>query len=194
MPILPRRTALSAIVEARAADAQATIGRVTARIRHGDHPVWQQEWASVLALLEEIRRLYAVDIDGAGNLGADLRVESFFDQCHHFLEWLWKDPTSSVSKHDAMGYRQTCPALIWCGCICNSTKHYIITSEHFVEARIRETEIGEHGIRVIIEIDWARTNSRSVDALALAEDCVASWRAFFAVQGITDPMPPTEVG
>ena len=54
-------------------------------------------------------------------------------------------------------------------------------------ARIRETDVTPTGARVSIEIDWATPRATTVDALDLAEDCVASWRAFFAKFGIAEP-------
>jgi len=41
---------------------------------------------------------------------------------------------------------------------------------------------------VTIELDWlAREGGRTVDALDLADQCVAEWRRFFKLHGITEP-------
>jgi hypothetical protein len=69
--------------------------------------------------------------------------------------------------------------------VANSNNHH--TRTHGITARIRDTLMTPDGAPVTIEVHWATAQAKTFDALDLANDCVTTWRAFFAQHGIAAP-------
>jgi hypothetical protein len=104
--------------------------------------------------------------------------------CDHLRDWLGSDPTLPITSADLDAHVLGSPLKIG-NAICNTHKHH--TRRSGTTARIRDTVLGPEVARVTIEIDWATPHATTVDALQLAEECVASWRAFFAQHNIAEP-------
>jgi hypothetical protein len=122
------------------------------------------------------------------NLEVDARCLNFFVECDHLRDWLKGDVDvayQGVTADDVHKHFQSSVALQRCNAICNSHKHH--TRSSGITARIRSTSITPHGARVAIEVDWARPSRTTVDALELADDCVASWQDFFKTFGLKEP-------
>ncbi len=178
--------------DANAAAATAKV-RFTAHasgvsIIRGDHPAWTDQRVRVLNCLEALRAVYRSDARSLGNAEVDRRVETFFVECDHFRDRLKKnlDALPNVTEDDVDDHAWSSQALRTCNAICNTHKHHR-RDRGSTTARIRETSMLPTGSRVTIEVDWASASAARVDGLELAEDCVKSWREFFAEFGIAGP-------
>lgn len=91
-----------------------------------------------------------------------------------------------LSPGDVNAHYQSTSALQICNAICNTHKHHTRWPGR-TTARIREVVTSPQGHQISIEVDWATPTATTVDALDLANECVASWRVFFAANGIIEP-------
>ncbi len=180
-----RRTSATAAVES--IGVVAAVGEVSLMVTRGDRRPWTEKWRVVLHCLEELESAYSGDARRLGNVAIDSRVLSFFVECDHVRDWLEGDIASlgGVAPADVASHFQASKPLLTCNAICNTHKHH--TRRSGTTARIRDTEVTPTGARVTLEVDWATPHATTVDALDLARDCVASWRAFFTTFGIAEP-------
>jgi hypothetical protein len=169
----------SAIARPQAAEVHASVGEVGLGITKGDHPSWTEKWRTVLHCLDELREAYSGDARQLGHLVIDNRVSTFFVECDHLRDWLKKDARAlgSATQMDVDRHYELSQPLQRCNAVCNSHKHH--TRRSGITARIRDTSITSTGARVTIEVDWRTADAIKVDALDLAEECVACWRSFF---------------
>jgi hypothetical protein len=178
----------SAIAYTETARAVATVGEVSLKITRGDHRPWTEKWLTILGCLDSLRAAYSGDARTLGNVEIDRRAQTFFVECDHLRDWLKADVAAlgGASTADVHGHFQSSTPLQVCNAICVTHKHHTPLAGKTV-ARIRDTDVTPTGARVSIEIDWATPQATTVDALDLAEDCLASWRAFFSKFGIAEP-------
>jgi len=177
----------SAIASPDAVKVNAIVGDVSLKVTKADHRPWTEKWLTVLNALEAFAITYSVDARQFGNIEIESRAMSFFVECDHLRDWLQGDIASlpAVLDNDIENHFKASMPLVVCNAICNTHKHH--TRRSGITARIRETSVTPDGARVTVEIDWATPEASLVDGLDLAEDCVKSWRAFFASFGITEP-------
>jgi hypothetical protein len=177
----------SAIAHAETASVKVMAGEVSLKVTKGDDRPWEEKWLEVLKRLDDVRATYSGDARGFGSMEIDRRVEDFFSECNHVRDWLIGDvarlPTVTVAVID-QHFWSSAP-LRTCNAICNTDKHH--TRSTGATARIRSTDVTPTGARVTIEVDWALPSATRVDALQLADKCVASWRAFFTTHAIAEP-------
>ena len=103
-------------------------------------------------------------------------------------EWLNGDLANlpGVSAKDIRDHTTKAAPFGLAEAMANSYKHHT-RKPGTATARIRDTSVGPAGARVTIEVNWATPNASTVDALDLANDCVAAWRSFFKRFGIVEP-------
>jgi hypothetical protein len=135
---------------------------------------------------DQISAVYAERLPNLGNAEVDELVPRFCSECQDMRDWLKDDIGSlpGVTEADMPAHATSSPPLTVTSAVANSHKH---RKAGTTTARIRSTRMTPQGARVLIEVDWATPGARSVDALDLANDCVAGWRNFFASHGITEP-------
>ncbi len=165
-----------------------TFPPVGVKIGRGDYRPWTEKWLLILSRIKALQAVYSGDTHGLGNLEIDSRALDFFVECDHLRDWLEGDLPAlpSITPADIDRHFQSSQALRRCNAVCNSHKHH--TRRSGTTARIRDTEMTGGKARVTIEVDWASPSAAMVDALDLAEDCVADWRAFFTAFGIAEPL------
>lgn len=142
----------------------------------------------MLRARERIGEVYAQRVPGVGNADVDERVTRFFTECHDMRDWLRGDigNLAGVSAQDITDHAATSPPLVTGSAVANSHKHHT-RKPGTTTARIRSTHMTPAGATVVIEVDWASPTSTMVDALNLADECVASWRHFLARHAIAEP-------
>jgi hypothetical protein len=174
----------SAIAMPETIHTRVSIGEVSLRVTKGDARPWIEKWRRVLQCLTDIDDAYSVRSGRLGNDEVDRRVETFCVECNHLWDWLTNDVGNlpGVSAADIKSHWDQPGTLGICNAMCNSH-----TRNRGITARIRSTSITPTGARVTIEVDWASPSATTVDALDLANECVASWRSFFAAKGIPEP-------
>ena len=70
----------------------------------------------------------------------------------------------------------------------NTHKHHTRNPPTSPTARIGDVEQSGGRWRVTVELDWlSRPDGPTVDALDLADQCVAEWRRIFQLNGIAEP-------
>jgi hypothetical protein len=177
------RRSASVVAVVAAASAMAAVPTVSTKRR--DPPPWTEKWLTALHWLGLLRTAYSEP--QLGNAEAQRRAETFFDECNHLRYWLKEDigGLARVTPSDISRHFKNSPDLQWCRDIGDTYKHH--TRDHGPTARIEETVISPTGCRVSVRVDVANSSASPVDALALAERCVNSWRAFFKTFGITPP-------
>ena len=180
-----RRRAANVAVET--ARAVVSVGEVSLKVTRGDQRPWTEKWLAVRHLLGALSDAYSGDARLLGNLEIDGLVLSFAVECDHLRDWLEGDVAalSGATPADIQQHFLSSQPLLTCNAVCNTHKHHTRLSG--TVARIRDTDVTPTGARVTIEVDWATPQATTVDALYLAEACVASWRTFFVRFGIVEP-------
>jgi hypothetical protein len=186
----------SATVTAPTGGAVATAHPPGVSVGMADRPLWQEQWRRVVTALAILRAAYEPDAQVSGNVEVDLRVRSFFTECHHFGgDWITKDlgNVPNVEGANVKEHVEKSQALSACEAICNKAKHFERDKGRSTGRVLRVDRDPSGSYRVPIRVDWAPQSERAsespscFDALELAEDCVTSWREFFAEFGITEP-------
>ena len=175
----------SAVARPQTVKATVTIPEPTITVTRADHPPWFEKWWEVVRARDQLDEVYAQRVPAVGNAEVDERVTRFCNECHDMRDWLIGDLTG-VTANEVTRHSTSSPALVVSSAVANSHKHH---TRKFgtTTARIRETRMTPRGARVTIEVDWATPAANTLDALALANDCVASWRQFFARHGLVEP-------
>jgi hypothetical protein len=153
-----------------------------------DQP-WSSKWRSVVLAREQLAEAY-IRIPAGGNLEVDQRVHAFVGLTNDLIDWLEDDnsrlahvPAKAVDSH-----WQSDLDLRIAKALANSHKHRSVTrGADPMNARIKRTLVSDGSATVTIEY-WSATVQppRRIDALALANACVGSWRRFFAQHGIVE--------
>jgi hypothetical protein len=178
----------SATVTAETAKATASAGPVEISIDRNDYRPWEEQWLRVLRCLARLRAAYSPEAVELGNAEVEDRAKTFFEECDHLRNWLKGDVAAlpGVTEGDIDGHWRGSETLLTCNAISRTQKHH--TPDWGKSAGIRRTVTASAvGITLQIETDWASESATTVDALELAEDCVKSWRGFFANFGIVEP-------
>jgi len=179
-------TRRSATVTAAPLELSVDMPAPSIKIRKHDVRRWTEKWSLTLLRRDALARAYAGETL-TSSLEGESRALDFFVECHHLREWLEHDTASQlgVSSGDIVAHFQSSMALRACNAICNTHKHH--TRSSGTTARIREVITSPQGFRISIEVDWATPAATTFDALDLVNECVASWRSFFAAHGINEP-------
>ncbi len=176
-------------------DVQATASSVGVSVGMADRAYWLEQWGRVETALALLRAAYEPGAKVSSNVEVDLRVRSFFIECYHLGDgWMTEDleHLPRVKSRDVLMHIQKSQALSACEAICSKAKHARRTEHprtHEVRStgRVLGTDLHSNGaysvpIRVdwALKSDWVLKSPCCYDALELAEDCLASWREFFA--------------
>lgn len=117
-------------------------------------------------------------------------VLSFFMHCYHIKDWIaftGKDAALVSKQIDTFIDKNECLKI--CTDLCNGTKHCVLTRSTRTGNQPQFTGkeydystwlVGSGGGEVVKAKYSINTSSGSVDALALAEDCMRSWSIFLA--------------
>jgi hypothetical protein len=151
------------------------------------HGPWTDRWRDVLHYLEQLKVAYSPGGETLGLEEVERRVKEFFLYCYHVRDSLLRDLTAMPEVTASVdGYIKGYP-LGTCRDLCNTVKHDG-RDPGKTEARVYKTTLlSSKGARVIIKTDTSSPSAPTVDALALAEDCVQAWRDFLKGFGITAP-------
>lgn len=139
---------------------------------------WQRKWRDVQharRLILETYQGHHLDVDDLTR-----RIEGFFKKCHELGDWI-EEETGLPAK----AYAKTPPTLELCDAIAQTAKHHTrrqsgnpITA---VVVELFSDQKGVHG-----DVAWTSNagNNGRVDALMLADQCVAAWENFFRENGL----------
>ncbi len=179
------------------ADVQASSSSVGVSVGMADSAFWLEQWLRVEKALALLRAAYEPGANVSSTVEVDLRVRSFFTECHHFGDdWIEKDLDNWPGIESAQGedHIKNSQALSACEAICNKAKHAERSKPKSSTGRVLTIDSrpnGSHRVRLRVdwhpeseywhpESEWAYECPWCPDALELAEDCVASWREFLA--------------
>lgn len=140
---------------------------------------WQRKWRDVLYARGCIADAYQgaqLDVDDFTR-----RVEGFFKTCNELGDWI--EESTSLP---AIAYARTGPALELGDAVAQTAKHHTRRPSRLdpITAVVVELFADQTGIHA--DVSWT-SNSRGsgrIDALKLADDCIAQWRGFFQLNGI----------
>lgn len=172
--------------------ASVVFGAVRPGIKIGkdNHRPWLEKWRFVLHHGDRLRRYYVSDVPDTGNLDVEAWATGFFVECDHLVDWLSQDVSAlgGVTEKEIRDFAESSEALQRCDAICNTHKHHTRGVPTKPTARIGDVEQSGGRWRVTVELDWLlRPNGPTIDALDLADQCVAEWRRFFKLHGTTEP-------
>lgn len=178
----------SAVARPATVRLTVTIPEPGINVTRNDHRPWYEKWREVVRAHDQIAEVYAGRVPGVGNVEVDERVTRFCSECHDMRDWLVGDLANlpGVTASAITAHATSSPRLQVSSAVANSHKHHT-RKAGTTTARIRSTDMAPQGARVTIEIDWASQSATNVDALDLANDCLASWRQFFGSNGIVEP-------
>jgi len=134
---------------------------------------WQRKWRDVLHARQAI-----VDVYQKEGLDADdftRRIEQFFKTCHELGDWIEKQ-----TGLPAKAYAKSPPTLELCNAIAQTAKHHQHDRGNDpITAQVDEVFGGADTKHA--DITWSRQSGPNgrIDALTLADDCIAEWRKFF---------------
>ena len=177
----------SAVATPETITVKLSVPEPSISVTRDDHRPWFEKWRQMVQARAQISEVYAQRAPGVGNAEVDERVTRFCGECHDMRDWLRGDIGNlpGVTEGDIVTHASSSPPLQVSSAVANSHKHH--TRSQGTTARIRSTHMTPSGARVLIEIDWAAPAAKTVGALDLANECVDSWRQFFASHGITEP-------
>ena len=145
---------------------------------------------------DRIRRWYdrfvALDQGRPHDVASDNYLDeiyAFFMNCYHLKDWIKHDSTVAASVQQSVeAHINSNRALRLCADICNSLKHFRLTSSRSGESpAFGNKQFGlalGHGpptIKLAYEVD---TTSGPIDAFQLATECVDAWDTFLAANGM----------
>jgi hypothetical protein len=153
------------------------------------HGPWTDRWRDVLHCLEQLKVAYSPGGETLGWEEVERRVKDFFLYCYHVRDSLLRDlsavPGITTSVDPYISVKGS--PLSTCRDLCNTNKHDG-RNPGKTEAWVYEiTLLSSKGARAIIKTDMSSPSAPTVDALALAKDCVQAWRDFLKGFGITSP-------
>jgi hypothetical protein len=164
----------------------ATLHEPSILLTRDDHRPWFEKWREVVRARDLIGEAYHQRLPEVSTAEVEARVTHFFSECHDMRDWLVGDrrglPAVTIGAIDDH-VRSSSPLGI-ASAVANSHKHH--TRDRGATARIRSTQMTPDGARVTIELDWATLEATQLDALEVADECLVSWREFFATHGITE--------
>ena len=138
-------------------------------------------------------RFQTLDAGREHNVSSDNYVDeiyAFFMNCFHLKDWIKHDRAVSTPVRDAVeDYVNSERALCLCADICNSLKHLeLVRSRSGEGPTFGKKAFGlvlGPGEPPVISLKYEiETASGPVDAFQLATECVASWDAFLANNGL----------
>lgn len=141
--------------------------------------------------LEQVRRVErALDHLGRVYTGSSRDVSAddcrdtvlrFFQNCYHLKDWLINDVSGAFRKHAVEQFVSTNRELRLCADLCNGSKHLKLTKaprsneSPRLGAQSVTVDLGGGPNMYCFAVD---TTSGQIDALALAQRCVALWQGF----------------
>jgi hypothetical protein len=148
---------------------------------YGSGRFWQEQWMRTLQLFEKVRAIYESD-RFPGEEVARATIETFFLNCLHVGDWLWDDPGGRRSKEDVLALFRGDPALGICRGFANTVKHRGRDRDGDIEAVIKRVHHPHAGRPATATVEWWLEGQEdvrhTVDALKLAEDCMATWKQY----------------
>ncbi len=112
-------------------------------------------------------------------------VISFFIHCYHVRDWVIHLNNRDVSAREVDEYINSNRALSVCADLANGSKHCLLTRETrtedqpHVSGSEKRTSTFEDELSVMKCKYRIMSNKKTLDALALAKECVALWDDFF---------------
>lgn len=150
---------------------------VKASVPVGHRRPWQRKWRDTRHAYDQL--VEACKGPGIHDDDFTRRIESFFKTCRELADWIDKELTG----RGAVTYVHTAPSLKIGDALAQTAKHH--TRDGGITAKVNELFLEANGARA--EIVWTdRMSSGTMDALKLADDCLAEWQQYFQQHGI-DP-------
>jgi hypothetical protein len=113
---------------------------------------------------------------------------AFFQNAHHFKDWLKNDPAVSARVGDVESMIEGSQNLRLCADLCNGSKHLKLT-RHKQSA---DTKLGKQDFRLAVGGDpptisakyEVESDGKTYDAFTLAQACVAEWKSYLTTKGL----------
>jgi hypothetical protein len=147
---------------------------------------YEEQFERVKRYLSKFEEINDGKIHDQSSSHYDDDVYAFFQACYHLKDWIRNDPACS-SWSNVEDYINNNPKLQICGDLCNALKHLVLDRHRSTE----NPNFAGSGITLSIENGFGvdkefyisikyiiSTNSGTIDAFALAEDCVKAWETF----------------
>lgn len=157
-----------------------TLGDLGGIVReYGPERPWQEQWYRTRERFKELKRIYQ---PGAfpGDAAARTAVEDFFHHCLHLGDWLWTDPVSGCEEDEVRDFIKNNRALKICAGLANTSKHRGRDWKGSMNAVVRRVWHNQAADSTVATVEWwlqsQESNRHTVDALELAEGCVAAWK------------------
>lgn len=136
----------------------------------GNQRQWQRKWRDIEHAYAELAAAYQGN--GINDDDFTRRIEVFFKTCRELADWI----DNHQPGFNAMDYVNNQPWLEYCDALAQTAKHH--TRNRGITAKVDELFLEANGARA--DIAWtSNSGSGTLDALKLADDCLAEWKAFF---------------
>jgi hypothetical protein len=133
-------------------------------------------------------RIKEIDEGRLHNISSDHyhdEVYAFFINCYHLKDWIKNDDTVKLPKKDVEGFIKKHECMRLCADICNGTKHLKLDPTIHPPRSDQDPKFGARtfslslGGEPIIKVKFSiETKKGTIDAFALASECVQKWEEF----------------
>lgn len=176
----------SAAIQATAAIGLAAAVGPGVSLTFNSNQPWYAQWHKVKQSLTVIEDACLPE-SYRGNDPVKHAVENFFTNCLDLGDWLWNDPSTSLSKTEIRDFIDNDPSLRICNGMANTTKHRIRKYSENMTAKIQSITPDPNRTKVLIK--WSQeTNTNTEDALDLARRCVTAWEKYLKDKGLQSPI------
>jgi hypothetical protein len=152
---------------------------------------WREQYDRMGRSLDRLTRA-ATGIDHASSDDARDLLFHFFQDAYHLKDWIKNDLTTL--GRDVEDFINGSTPLSLCADLCNGTKHFRLTTTRTGDVAtgfesqsvtVRPAPVGSGRIAAPALHSWTvMSGGRDHDALALAGEVAAEWRAWLMKQGL----------
>lgn len=159
-------------------------GALTMSVGYENPRTWFEQWSAISHHLAELHKAYDVGI-GVSNTELKRRADTYFIACWHLYDWLINDPAvTQISKQVVDSFVMRRLPLQICRGYANTTKHFELSDEKRLRARVTKFIHGPEGRRLDVQY-WSSTQqAETIDALHLAMQCYQEWLTLLQQQGL----------
>lgn len=147
-----------------------------------------EQWQRVKRYHDRFERLSAGIEHTEASPHYDDDVYAFFQNCYHLKDWIKNDPFC-VGWPSVESLVNSDPDLQLCADLCNGQKHLKLTTHRSnenpqfqgksINLNINEgLGTGTAEVKIAMTYNVVTTNRGTIDALALARDCVNAWNTY----------------
>ncbi|AIC71929.1 Uncharacterised protein [Mycobacteroides abscessus] len=163
---------------------------------------WQHKYLDVLADLRVLEEVYSLPVGEeftrARAHELSRAAEGFFKTCRELADWIKEETGCEAIEHVHATQGRTFPSpLQLCDAVAQTAKHHTrsITKQKPdpISATAGMVYRGENGLQADIAWHTKQSGISTVDALALAKECITEWQSYLQDNGLGTTPPADDL-